>query len=583
VTSLGSSHVCVIEDTTGQAMMVSTGCTERFVIRPNSFIRLSWDFMSGLMVCYDVITIPLVAFSVSNELGADEGFMGQMDWVTTCFWSLDIPFSFLSGYHGEGVVEMRPKVIACHYLKTWFPFDFLIIGFDWAILYVQAVGREADALGIFRVGKTARVARILRAVRLLRFVRLQRVVADFIEVINSESIRALFNVILAVAFIITINHYLACGWYVIGTVGKDGNIPNWIDSNELGHSSMVYCYFTSLHWSLTQFTPASMEIRPYNLIERVYSISALLFALITFSSFLGSITASITQLRKHTTESAKQQHILRNYFMKNNVSGVLSREIWNFLKHHHFAHQTRSSAHIQVLGLLPKGLQSKLHLELYRPYLTRAPFFYHYTAISCEGLMELSNQAASERPILCGEDVFLAGMNAEKMLFIVSGVMQYDHVEAFHNTSLGTGSWAAEPVLWVKWVHWGRLYADTSCEVIELHSSKFRSVMEAFAHSLPFVRMYGRHFVGHLQELGLSGQTDVLTNVCRLENVARRAWRDVTSKRDHLHFHPMPTDEFPRLSRSARVQSLIWEYKPQVRWPAFVLWFFRRDSSGWDD
>mmetsp|Transcript_59765 Transcript_59765/g.139213 ORF Transcript_59765/g.139213 Transcript_59765/m.139213 type:complete len:750 (+) Transcript_59765:49-2298(+) len=583
VTSLNSNQLCVIEDTTGQAMMVSTGCcSENIVIRPNSFLRLSWDFLSGLMVCYDVITIPLVAFSVTDDFmgSAEDEFMGQMDWVTTCFWSLDIPFSFLSGYHGEGVVEMRPKVIACHYLKTWFPFDFLIISFDWAILYVRSVGREADALGIFRVGKTARVARILRAVRLLRFVRLQRVVSDFIEMINSESIRALFNVILAVAFIITINHYLACGWYVVGTVGIDRRVPNWIESNDMAQSSEVYCYLTSLHWSLTQFTPASMEIRPYNIIERVYSIAALLFALITFSSFLGSITASITQLRKHTTESAKQKHILRNYFTKNNVSTVLSREIWTFLKNHHFAHQTRShKAQIHVLTLLPQRLQSKLHLELYGPYLTRAPFFYHYTAISCEGLMELSTRAVTEKAILCGEDLFLAGRNAEKMIFIVSGIMNYDHVDADFNTNIGTGSWAAEPVLWVKWVHWGRLCADTSCEIIELHSAKFRTIMAAFAHSLPFVKMYGRHFVEHLHSMGTTGQTDVLTNVCRLENVARRAWCDVTSKRDQTQFQSMPTDEFPRLSRSERVQSLIWEYKPQIKWPSCFKCFLSRRRS----
>merc|ERR1711976_627070 len=97
-----------------------------------------------------------------------------------------------------------------------------------------------------------------------------------------------------------------------------------------------------MHWSLTQFTPASMEVRPHNLGERVYSIIVLLFALITFSSFLGSITTAMTALRRRHSEQARQQSILRRYFTDNHISVELSQRIWKFIKNTHFARRDRT-------------------------------------------------------------------------------------------------------------------------------------------------------------------------------------------------------------------------------------------------
>mmetsp|Transcript_49850 Transcript_49850/g.115770 ORF Transcript_49850/g.115770 Transcript_49850/m.115770 type:complete len:711 (-) Transcript_49850:82-2214(-) len=568
--SLPASPLQVVDDRTGETMVVSAGYLDHFVVKPHSLIRLAWDLTTSVMVCYDVISIPLMVFLANSDAigNSEHQFMSTMDWVTTCFWTLDIPRSFLSGYHGQGIVEMRPSAVAKHYLKTWFIFDFLIIVVDWSILYAHHIGREADALGVVRFGKTVRVARILRTVRLWRFVRLQRLVRELIDMINSEAVRALFNVILAVAFIVTINHYLACGWYYVGSIALAEDLPNWIQVSGVDcQSNQIACYMTALHWSLTQFTPASMEIRPYNLMERVYSICTLLFALVAFSSFLGSITASITKLRQHNSETEKHVHTLRVYFSKNKVSTELSREIWSFLRHHHFNHRTRSHTdEVPFLALLPARLRGKLALELYSPYLTRAPIFYHYMAINCGGLLELCSQAITEKAVVCHEDLFLAGKAADKMYVIISGKMTYDHPEECFNADLTTGSWASEAVLWVKWVHWGRLFASTSCEILELDSCRFREVIGSFSHSLPFVKRYAYHFAERLHDLGTSGHTDVMQRIYDFENMARRAWCDVTAEKDHADFQPMPLKNFPRWSRSKRVQSLVWEHENHSQW-----------------
>eukprot|EP00434_Breviolum_minutum_P033062 symbB.v1.2.029250.t1/scaffold3178.1/size61925/5 len=52
-----------------------------------------------------------------------------MSWITSIYWLLDIPASFLVGYAilEEGTVEMRITKIARKYLRTWFIFDLIIV------------------------------------------------------------------------------------------------------------------------------------------------------------------------------------------------------------------------------------------------------------------------------------------------------------------------------------------------------------------------------------------------------------------------------------------------------------------------
>mmetsp|Transcript_92130 Transcript_92130/g.264040 ORF Transcript_92130/g.264040 Transcript_92130/m.264040 type:complete len:230 (+) Transcript_92130:1395-2084(+) len=51
-----------------------------------------------------------------------------------------------------------------------------------------------------------------------------------------------------------------------------------IRSCKVGYAALVF--WTSMHWSLTQFTPASMEVFPGTMAERTYSVVILLFAMV---------------------------------------------------------------------------------------------------------------------------------------------------------------------------------------------------------------------------------------------------------------------------------------------------------------
>jgi hypothetical protein len=89
----------------------------RCIIPPQR--RLFWDILGMLFLGYDLLAIPWQVFDPPENT-----LYYIMTWSSTIFWTIDIGVSFTAGYHQEGVVEMRPRWIAKHYIRGGFAFDF---------------------------------------------------------------------------------------------------------------------------------------------------------------------------------------------------------------------------------------------------------------------------------------------------------------------------------------------------------------------------------------------------------------------------------------------------------------------------
>merc|ERR1719499_204026 len=108
-------------------------------------------------------------------------------------------------------------------------------------------------------------------------------------------------------FILTMNHFIACGWWLTGKASLSLDLHSWITWGEpFQDFGVAYQYATSLHWTLTQFTPASMDVVARNVLERFYSIIVLLFAMVAFSSIVGTVTSSMTVIRTMRNDKQKQ-------------------------------------------------------------------------------------------------------------------------------------------------------------------------------------------------------------------------------------------------------------------------------------
>merc|ERR1712118_43977 len=94
----------------------------------------------------------------------------------------------------------------------------------------------------------------------------------------------------------------------------------WVDKYGFREKSLAAKYVASYHWSLTQFTPASMQVTPTNSQEQSYAVFVLILALVIFGSFLSSITLAMTALRSVNARRADQFWLLRKYLRQHSIS-----------------------------------------------------------------------------------------------------------------------------------------------------------------------------------------------------------------------------------------------------------------------
>merc|ERR1712137_1351163 len=109
--------------------------------------------------------------------------------------------------------------------------------------------------------------------------------------------------------------------------------------------------------------------------ERVFSITVLFFSLIAFGSIVGSVTTSMTHLRRLREDSVKQFWMLRRYLRQNNISTTLNERIIKFLEHQE---QDRCNQvdekSVQILNDLSYPLRGELIDEMHKPHLELHPF-----------------------------------------------------------------------------------------------------------------------------------------------------------------------------------------------------------------
>lgn len=516
---------------TGEATTETTSCA-RFVLRPDSLKRILWDLLSVLIVCYDVVQTPLeLVFSQDMETS---DMKRRVDIIVTVFWTLDMPCCFLTGYHHAGLVEMRPWRIGQNYIRKWFFLDIFIILSDWFFVFLLHQ-TTFSVVNLVRMAKATRITRMIRAMRILRFAKFYRILSQFFIQIKSEQVRAIFSILVMIACIVFSNHYVACGWYWLG-VEQDGHGQTWLTKGVFVNTPILYKYTTALHWSLTQFTPASMDVSATNTAERVYSIVVLLFALVTFTSFVSSITTSMTYLRKIRSEPERQEAILREYFYANKITAELGQRVWNFLWVNHFSIKKRlHEDDISILGLLPDFLRWKIREELYQPVITRLPFLAEYNLWNQTGVQELCHYALQEVSLIAGDELFSRGSWADKTFFITGGTMEYIHSSQNLCGNVREKDCVCEPALWLKWFHCGRLTAKTTTEIAQLDITQFRETLMRYEAGIDFVVNCKRTFHEYMALHPRSDLTSMPLDLVRyVTREARKTLRGTASSRSSM-------------------------------------------------
>lgn len=476
-------------------------------LSPNGVPKLTWDMAGLILICWDVFYIPLSVLDLTPV-----PFTIFMDFFTLIFWTLDMVMSSVSGFYIRGDLEMSMRKIWVHYLTTWFLVDLIVVVPDWITTITSSGEDMAQNLKIFRA------FRALRILRLLRLLKLQRIVNIAYDFISSEYAFIMIGMLRLVVFIIVLNHVIACCWFLTGKMSHDTGLErSWLtdtpNGNMLGEDKL-YWYTTSLHWSLTQFTPASMEVSARNVPERILSIAVLFFALITFSSFVGSITTSMTALRSMRADTKKQFWMLRRYLNSKKISYATRSRIIKFLEFQSAKRQAEvSQESIEILDMLSVPLQNLLQYELRKQYMEAHPFFAYLQEHMRPVMIRLCSRVLKFVPFAPEDVVFRSGEESTAMYVVQSGDVEY-HAKTGSGREpkrleVGSNGWMAEASLWTMWWHRGQCTARSASSIGLIKPDEFVEIAKVHTASWNFCRMYAALFVENLSRLEVDGQNDI--------------------------------------------------------------------------
>jgi len=301
-----------------------------------------------------------------------------------------------------------------------------------------------------KTGRLLRALRILRIVRLLRLAKLQRILRIFQDRVDSEYLAILINVTKLMVMIIAINHLIACTWYKLGSEWAVSGEPCWTMVEFTDEDSIMLRYATSLHWSLTQFTPASTSVNPQNVNERIFAVLILLFAMVVFSSFVSSITGAMTSLRNLGAKQTTQYWTLRKYFRQQEISTELSRRVLKYVNAVLMTAQSQiKEGEVELLQLLSLPLKSEVQTELYYDRgMTLHPFMVEVATRSRAIMCKICTTAITPTSMSTLDVVFTCGEAARDMLFCTRGALAYVRSSGTKPPiTLRKGHWCCEAVL----------------------------------------------------------------------------------------------------------------------------------------
>eukprot|EP00811_Abedinium_folium_P014950 NODE_2392_length_2221_cov_8.170010.p1 GENE.NODE_2392_length_2221_cov_8.170010~~NODE_2392_length_2221_cov_8.170010.p1 ORF type:complete len:633 (-),score=132.48 NODE_2392_length_2221_cov_8.170010:321-2165(-) len=454
------------------------------ISQPNTRKRLVWETMMFLIILCDVILLPMQAFGTA----AWYEFYTVLDFVLTCIFSFDIVLTFLVGFTThEGIIEKRLNCIAVHYFKTWFSFDAVIVLCDWGSrVFVDSLSQNAS------YARLGRVSRFLRLLRLFRFVKAADWARQVSQLAGDEAAQIVLSLAQFISVLLLINHFIACAWYAIGSQSIADN--GWVRHNQLERASLAMRYSTALHWSLTQFTPASMEVVPENEYERVFTVTVLVFAMVAFSTLISSITSATTQLRNLNGAWNSNRQSLKQYLVENSVHPAMAVHALKCLESQRKFMKTKlREKDVVLLQMLPYNLRIKIKLIVNTPPLRKHALFSHMLDTFDQVNLNILQSTISEVSINAGKTIFSASDLPDAMYFLCSGSAMYSGQDG-NTIQLTAGNVFSESSLWLEeWIHTGCISSECATTLARIDRDLFAMAMRddtfVFQYALGYLNL----------------------------------------------------------------------------------------------
>ncbi|KAL3318925.1 Potassium voltage-gated channel subfamily H member 7 [Cichlidogyrus casuarinus] len=403
----------------------------RFIILHYSPFKAVWDWLILLLVLYTAVFTPYVAAFLLNEekikrdrnLKADTRSTSAasqqadtlviIDLVVDMMFIVDILINFRTTYVLNGEYVQDPQRIALNYLRGWFLIDAMAaIPFD---LLLFGSGGESETMTLTGVLKTTRLLRLLRVARRIHL---------YVEYGAAV-------MLLLMATFTLVAHWLACIFYAIAHVEKDGlHAPiGWVDTlawtyklggdNNTEGLDIQKKYITALYFTMTTLTSIGFgNVAPNTNAEKIFTIISMLIGSLMSAAIFGNVTSIMLRLSEVTKELHENMSSVKEFIRFHRIPKALAHRIsesfqstWDY---------NNGIDMNSVLKGFPDCLQADICLHMNRKLLKRCKAFRGASA----GCLRAFSMKFRTNHIPLGDTLTHSGDIVDSLYFIARGTVE---------------------------------------------------------------------------------------------------------------------------------------------------------------
>lgn len=454
--------------TTTATTPVESNIRSLYVLHPSRRLPKLFLLLAAVVLAFEIVIFPV-------DLWFKVSLFKSMQIAFAVFWTCDSILTFMTGYYQNGSVVMHPAKVARHYIRTFFFLDVLIITSDWIALALD--DSEDQQNGIIRAGRTFKAYRFMRVIRLFRVMKFVQYAQSYIDAFVTDMLGVVGRLVSLIMGVLFAGHYLACFWYALAQ--DSSQEVTWAHAAGLEDADDVYLYIVSLHWSLTQLTPATNNIAPANINERGFAVGVVICALIMFSTFLSSLTSAWSKVQRIYYKQWKEKAQIRQFVEARGVPLDCARQIWQFYRNHYKTSSKRMHLDdLDIFHKMPKALRTAIHEHVSIPTLCTNDVFARLSKVDRGTLLLVCDSAISELALGRDSELFSSGNEARCMYFIISGSVSYDCKLYRHMVLTSSPQSISEPAMWAhSWFHRGTLTATDPSEFLVVGANEFQMTL----------------------------------------------------------------------------------------------------------
>lgn len=525
--SAGSISTTVRSKRTRQYLLKTEQNQEHpcFVVSPHSCTRICWDVLVMFAILLEIFASPLQLYHLPD---VPRGILNVLQWILTSFWILDIPASFFTATYINDTLHYQLADIRREYLRTWFPFDMLMLLPDVVVVFLQIYDGPAGVIRLARIRRLLRLGRFIQILRMWKMMDRYKLSRGTPLACGEDPRCLVQSVVYMTLSLFAAVHVLGSLWFAAGDTPG-----GWVIEEALHDMQLTRQYTRSMEWAIAKLPPSSLRITvglntpP----ERWLGIAGTCLAMLCGSVFLSYVTNAMADFAKSRVRTREILWSVQKYCGSHGISSVYTMQIKRYVEREH--RRNELGRHMQLLKTLPDGMVRELFQEAHSSILHSHAFFREIGEGDSSMEMNLCSNAVSEIHVLAGDVIFDLSNRPKGMYFLAQGVGIYFHscsppIGAAREDKNGTingstssilpslfpkkvrsrldihtlqtiiecGEHLAEPALWISsWRHQGHLQATLDARAVLVSTEQLFKVLQDYASAFADAILYARCFV----------------------------------------------------------------------------------------